>query len=157
MAVILNIETASKYCSIAVLAEDKIFYEKKSSVGQSHSSILGIFVKDALEKLKICEKSLDAVAVSSGPGSYTGLRIGASLAKGLCFGLSIPLIAVPTLKILAAAGLNALKTDENRNSLIVCPMLDARRMEVYSALYDADLNEIRPAMAEIIDEKSYTC
>ncbi|MDR1763512.1 MAG: tRNA (adenosine(37)-N6)-threonylcarbamoyltransferase complex dimerization subunit type 1 TsaB [Dysgonamonadaceae bacterium] len=152
MSVILHIETASKTCSVAVFGDNEFFYEKISRKGESHSSFLGIFAQEALNFLKSEKIRLDAVALSSGPGSYTGLRIGASFAKGLCYGLDIPLIAVPTLKIMANS---VLEQNLISGEALLVPMLDARRMEVYSAVYDAALNEIRATEAEIIDENSY--
>jgi tRNA threonylcarbamoyladenosine biosynthesis protein TsaB len=121
-----------------------------STDGSSHTSNAGIFVKDIIDNLK--GNQLDAVAVSSGPGSYTGLRIGASLAKGLCFGYNIPLIAVPTLRLLA---LQAASIVGNNGNSLICSMIDARRMEVYAAVYDFNLAEILPVHAEILSPMSY--
>jgi len=119
----------------------------KESRELSHSTVLGVYVAEAIQFIQTGGFRFDAVAVSEGPGSYTGLRIGVSVAKGLCFGLDIPLIALPTLKIMAAR--------LAPSASCLCPMIDARRMEVYTALYDGNLNEIKPVQAIIIDENSY--
>ena len=118
----------------------------------SHASSLGGYVQDALSVAKSHHFAIDAVAVSRGPGSYTGLRIGVSEAKGLCFGLDVPLIAVDTLAVMACAVMFKKDIDEDA---LLCPMIDARRMEVYSAVYDRALNQVKPVSAEIIDENSY--
>jgi tRNA threonylcarbamoyladenosine biosynthesis protein TsaB len=147
MACILHIETATKICSVAVSNNGKILFSKENADGFSHSVSLGAFVDDAIRQV---ENRLDAVAVSEGPGSYTGLRIGVSLAKGLCYGLGIPMIAIPTLKILTA-GLLSEENFRNKN-LKFCPMIDARRMEVYAAIYDEYLHEAEPNKPHIVDE-----
>ncbi|MCL1934616.1 MAG: tRNA (adenosine(37)-N6)-threonylcarbamoyltransferase complex dimerization subunit type 1 TsaB [Candidatus Azobacteroides sp.] len=147
MACILLIESSAYACSAAVSVNGKSVWEKESAELSSHSTVLGPYAAEALRFIQANHLRLDAVAVSEGPGSYTGLRIGVSLAKGLCFGLDIPLIAVPTLKIMAARFVPSFS--------YLCPMIDARRMEVYSALYDGNLNEIEPIRAMIIDENSY--
>jgi len=113
----------------------------------SHSAVLGVYVAEAVGFVQANGLRFDAVAVSEGPGSYTGLRIGISLAKGLCFAWSIPLIALPTLKVMASRLAPA--------ASYLCPMIDARRMEVYAALYDGNLNEIEPVQPIIIEESSY--
>jgi tRNA threonylcarbamoyladenosine biosynthesis protein TsaB len=143
-------ETAATVCSIAVSENNRIIFEKVSIEENSHSLKLGIFVEEAL---KYVENKIDAVAVSSGPGSYTGLRIGISMAKGLCYGLGTPLISVPTLKISAS---KAIRLTKDTEEYLYCPMIDARRMEVYSALYDSELNIISDTKAEIIVEGSYS-
>ena len=147
MACILLIESSTPTCSAAVSLNGKIVWNKESPDSASHSAVLGVYVTEAIDFIQTNNLRLDAVAVSEGPGSYTGLRIGVSLAKGLCFGLEIPLIAVPTLKITAA---RFVPSDS-----YLCPMIDARRMEVYAALYDGNLNEIEPVRAIIIKEDSY--
>jgi tRNA threonylcarbamoyladenosine biosynthesis protein TsaB len=146
---VLNIETAATVCSVAVSENDTAVFEMISAEENSHSSQLGLFVEAAL---KHAEKKIDAVAVSSGPGSYTGLRIGVSMAKGLCLGWGMPLIGVPTLEILASKAIRLIRDAE----CIYCPMIDARRMEVYSALYDSKLNILSDTKAEIVTEESYT-
>ncbi len=149
---ILSIETATNVCSVAVAENGNVIYKKLNTEGPSHASLLGVYVQEALDFLKEKQISLDAVAVSSGPGSYTGLRIGVSEAKGLCYGLGIPLIAVDTLKVMASTVVQ--KGLVNDGDLL-CPMIDARRMEVYSEIFDSQLNIIRPVAADIVDESSY--
>jgi tRNA threonylcarbamoyladenosine biosynthesis protein TsaB len=119
----------------------------------NHAALLSVFIAEAMEFLKSVSKNPDAVAVSSGPGSYTGLRIGVSTAKGLCYGLDIPLIAVSTLEILTE---NALLTAEAATNTLFCPMIDARRMEVYAAFYNQEGIIQREISADIIDENSYS-
>lgn len=147
MACILNIETSTKVCSVALSVDGVPVFDETSTEGPSHAVLLGPFVEKALNEAKVKGYVLDAVAVSSGPGSYTGLRIGVSLAKGICFGYNIPIIGVPTLKVMASCCIQKL----NGAKGTYYPMLDARRMEVYSSLFDQELNEIRPTLAEIIE------
>lgn len=149
MAIILNIETATKNCSVS-LARDGVILSlvELNENNFSHAEKLHTFILETLKKADKEMKDIDAVAVSSGPGSYTGLRIGVSAAKGLCFSLDIPLISIHTLSSLA----NAITVDEND---IIIPLLDARRMEVYSAVYSYEKNQIREIQAEIIDENSF--
>jgi len=147
MACILSIESSTQTASVAVSTDGKLVWNKEDNCSFSHSSVLGVYVAEAFRYIQANRFRLDAVAVSEGPGSYTGLRIGVSLAKGLCFGLDIPLIALPTLKIMA----HRLAP----SSSCLCPMIDARRMEVYASLYDESLNEIEPVRAIIIDKDSY--
>lgn len=152
MGYILCIETATPTCSVALADNGTILFEKVSTEEMSHSAVLGVFVQEALEVLKAKEMRLDAVAVSAGPGSYTGLRIGASTAKGLCFGLDIPLISIPTLQILAAG---AIRMNQGEPGFY-CPMIDARRMEVYAAVFDEHLNELASTDAVIVEEDSFS-
>jgi tRNA threonylcarbamoyladenosine biosynthesis protein TsaB len=147
MACILLIESSNQTCSTAVSIHGKLVWNKENPELFSHSAVLGVYVDEALRFIQTNDFRLDAVAVSEGPGSYTGLRIGVSLAKGICFGRDIPLIAIPTLKVMAARFVSSLS--------YLCPMLDARRMEVYAALYDGNLNEIEPVQAIIINEDSF--
>lgn len=153
MPYILSIETATEVCSVAVSNENQIVFYKEETKGPSHAVLLGLFVNEAIEELRKANIRLDAVAVSCGPGSYTGLRIGVSEAKGLCYGLNIPLIAINTLKIMAQGVLRQGKTDKDA---LLCPMIDARRMEVYDTLYNSSLQELRPVSADIIDENSFS-
>lgn len=147
---ILNIETSTNVCSVAISRNSEIIWNKESYEGPAHSTLLGIFVNEAFNFLKETNGKLDAVAISKGPGSYTGLRIGVSMAKGICFAQEIPLIAIDTLQIIAmAAQINGANTE------LLCPMIDARRMEVYCEIFDKDLNATTPISAEIIDENSY--
>jgi len=151
MSLILNIETATPVCSVALGEAGKLLGFRETADGKSHATHITIFIA---ELLTACGKSLgdlDAVAVSKGPGSYTGLRIGVSTVKGLCYSLDKPLISIDTMMSMANAF--AHKDD---SSMLLCPMLDARRMEVYSAVYDAELNEKRATSAVIIDENSFS-
>lgn len=150
MKTILTIDTTTTVCSVALASESGIVESRIDHTGNNHSKVIGVFVQDMLEVAKQKGAEICAVALSQGPGSYTGLRIGASFAKGFCYGNSIPLIAIPTLKIMASAA--ARETDA---STLLCPMIDARRMEVYSAIYDTSLNEIEATKANIIDENSF--
>lgn len=152
MACILHIETATTVCSVAVACDNKIIFEREELRGPSHASVLGVFVKDAMDDLRRKKIFLDAVAVSCGPGSYTGLRIGVSEAKGLCYGLNIPLIALETLTIMATG---VQKRNLAEEGSYFCPMVDARRMEVYDAVFDSYLNKLRPVSADIIDEDTF--
>jgi len=147
MACILSIESSTQTCSAAVSTDGKLVWNEKNTDLASHSAVLGVYVAEAIRFIQTNNFRLDAVAVSEGPGSYTGLRIGVSLAKGLCFGMEIPLIALPTLRIMA--------THFIPSASYLCPMIDARRMEVYAALFDGNLNEIAPVRAMIIKEDSY--
>ena len=148
MSYILNIETATKNCSVALAKEGKtIFCKEIADEGYSHAERLHVFIEHVIRESGILLQDLSAIAVSQGPGSYTGLRIGVSAAKGLCFALDIPLVAVDTLKTLASQV-------SITNGLIV-PMIDARRMEVYSAVFSPALEKKREVMAEIITENSF--
>jgi tRNA threonylcarbamoyladenosine biosynthesis protein TsaB len=145
---ILNLETATKNCSVAIAKDGKtILCKEMAEAGYSHAEKLHVFIEECLQELQLTPKNLSAVAVSQGPGSYTGLRIGVSAAKGLCFALNIPLIAIDTLHVLASQ----LTISEG----IIIPMIDARRMEVYSAIFNSKLNRIRDVKAEIITETSF--
>ena len=150
--IILHIETSTNICSIAVSENGQCLFSKSDSEGMNHAALLSVFIAEAMDLLKSTSKKPDAVAVSSGPGSYTGLRIGVSTAKGLCYGLDIPLIAVSTLEVLTAYALQI--TETTANSLF-CPMIDARRMEVYAAIYNQEGIIQREISADIIDENSY--
>ena len=145
MSLILNIETSENVCSVAISKNGELIAKKEDAEGMSHAKLLAKFVDDILKENKIQPSDLSAVAVSKGPGSYTGLRIGVSFAKGLSYGLNIPLISVGTLEALANAA-------SKKHNTLICPMIDARRMEVYTALFDNDLTEIEKVTAEIIDE-----
>lgn len=148
MALILNIETATKNCSVALSKQGKtLAIRELSEQNFSHAEKLHVFIEELLLETNITFKDVKAVAVSQGPGSYTGLRIGVSAAKGLCYALSIPLIAVDTLEILARK--------IQISSGIILPMIDARRLEVYSAFFDSNYAKIRETKAEIIDEISF--
>lgn len=150
MAFILALESATKMCSVALFSEDKLIAHKEEKGNYSHAENMANFVQELLDENNLKPSDLNAVAVSKGPGSYTGLRIGVSLAKGLCYSLKIPLISIETLTGIAAK----LKGEVPANSLI-CAMIDARRAEVYTALYDHELNVILPTEAKIIDSNSF--
>ena len=149
---ILHIETTTDVCSLAVSRDGKVLFHKLDMQGHNHARVLPLFVDEALAFLKMEALQLDAVALSRGPGSYTGLRIGCSMAKGICYGTGAKLIAVDTLKLMASmARSKALEMEAD----CLCPMIDARRMEVYDELFDANLNELEPVTAQIIDEESF--
>jgi tRNA threonylcarbamoyladenosine biosynthesis protein TsaB len=149
---ILHIETSTQVCSVALSnGTECIFSKFTNEEGMNHAKLLNGFIAEAMNVLNNDFHSLNAVAVSSGPGSYTGLRIGVSTAKGLCYGLNIPLISVGTLDIMAVAALNSI----NEKDALLCPMLDARRMEVYAAIYNTDLEIVRPVAADIVDNSTY--
>ena len=152
MACLLSIETSTTVCSVAVSLDGKLFFERISFDGPSHAALLGVFVEEALARLKEESIALDAVAVSGGPGSYTGLRIGVSLAKGLCFGYGIPLISLSTLEVMAS---RVIQEKQDADALY-CAMLDARRMEVYAAVYDSHLQTVREVAADIVTSDTYS-
>jgi len=149
---ILHIETSTQVCSVALSnGTECIFSKFTNEEGMNHAKLLNGFIAEAMNVLNNDFHSLNAVAVSSGPGSYTGLRIGVSTAKGLCYGLNIPLISIGTLDIMAVAALNSI----NEKDALLYPMLDARRMEVYAAIYNTDLEVVRPVAADIVDNSTY--
>lgn len=151
MATILQIETATQVCSAAISRDGETIALKEEMASNIHAGSLTLFIKAAMDDAKLAFADLDAIAVSKGPGSYTGLRIGVSTAKGLCYALDKPLIAIDTLKMMADG---FLKLNAGYEGLI-CPMLDARRMEVFTAVFDGDLANVQPTMAKIIDEQSF--
>jgi tRNA threonylcarbamoyladenosine biosynthesis protein TsaB len=156
---ILHIETATEVCSVALShANGKLLGVEEDNTGFAHAEKLTLLTDTLMKKAGVEFKHLDAVSVSCGPGSYTGLRIGMSAAKGFCYALNIPLITISTLKAMAAGALH-LRDVENlflQPAVLLCPMIDARRMEVYAAFFDKELNEVRPPSADVIDEASYT-
>ncbi len=153
MGLILMIETATEICSVVLAFEGQLISIRETDKGNSHSANVAVFIDEVLKEANKTPKDLNAVAVSKGPGSYTGLRIGVSSAKGLSYGLGIPLISVDTLRSMTYGVLNNHKfIDANA---LFCPMIDARRMEVYSAFYDCNLKQIRDVQADIVDENSY--
>lgn len=154
MAVILNIETSSNVCSIAITKEGTVDFHIESEPDMKHAETLAPYIEKALDELARKEEKLDAVAVSIGPGSYTGLRIGLSMAKGLCMAMDIPLIGISTLKILAVRAMFANMEWQGDEYLV--PMIDARRSEVYTAVYDFALNEVMPPRPLILDADSYS-
>lgn len=147
-SLILNIETATTNCSVSLAKDgDTIALLEEDDKNYSHSERLHVYINDVLVKANVSLKEIDAVAVSKGPGSYTGLRIGVSAAKGLCFSLNIPLISVHTLE--------ALSHQVNIDDGFIVPMLDARRMEVYSSIYNHNHETVRGTEAQILDENSF--
>lgn len=152
MSCVLQIETSTSVCSVAVSQEGHNIFTKEDFEGPSHAVLLGVFVDEALSFIDSHAIPLDAVAVSCGPGSYTGLRIGVSMAKGVCYGREVPLIGLPTLEVMCVP---VLLYHELPDNALICPMIDARRMEVYAAIYDRALNVIRPTSADVVDEDSY--
>ena len=154
MSCILNIETATHATSVAVSQDGSNIFEKINRQAPSNASVdLGVFVDEALSFADSHAIPVDAVAVSCGPGSYTGLRIGVSMAKGICYAKGLPLIGLETLKVLCVPVL--LYHDEIPDEALFCPMIDARRMEVYAAVYDRALREVRPTQADVVDEHTY--
>ena len=166
MSCILNIETSTDVCSVAISEDGKCIYKDEDRTGPNHNERLGTFVDNALSFADSHAIPVDAVAVSMGPGSYTGLRIGVSMAKGVCYGFGIPLIAVPTLELMcvpvllreefsgADAGFDQ-PEDAPLGEPLLCPMLDARRMEVYSAVYTRALKPVREIRADVVTEETY--
>lgn len=153
MATILNIETSTSVCSVALASEGAILQHSEDFQGRNHAVVLSGFIKEALDHLRLHEMPLDAVAVSIGPGSYTGLRIGLSEAKGLAYALDIPLIGVPTLQLMTVGVM--FSRDDLPEGTLFAPMIDARRMEVYTAVYDLALTPLMPPAPLILDSESY--
>jgi tRNA threonylcarbamoyladenosine biosynthesis protein TsaB len=155
---ILHIETATNVCSVAISKGEKVLAARESAEDRSHGTLLTVFIEEVLEEAGIKTKDLDAVAVSKGPGSYTGLRIGVSVTKGIAYAQCIPVIGIITLQSMT---LTALEYQEVRQlkqahpDLLFCPMIDARRMEVFSAIYDASLKETAPVSAIIVEEGGF--
>ncbi|MFK7834054.1 MAG: tRNA (adenosine(37)-N6)-threonylcarbamoyltransferase complex dimerization subunit type 1 TsaB [Winogradskyella sp.] len=148
MALVLNIETATTNCSVSLSKDgETLVLKEDNSVSYSHAETLHLFIDEVFKSANLKPSKIDAVAVSKGPGSYTGLRIGVSSAKGFCFALNKPLISISTLESLA-------HQIKHKDGFII-PMLDARRMEVYSAIYTSDLKLHREIKAEILTEDSY--
>ena len=153
MSCILNIETSTTVCSVAVSNDAECIFNKEDHSGPHHNETLGAFVDEALSFIDSHGLKLDAVAVSCGPGSYTGLRIGTSMAKGICYGRDVKLIAIPTLELLAVPVL--LGEHPNEEDALLVPMLDARRMEVYAEVFDRALHVVRPIQADVVTEETY--
>ncbi|MDH5366598.1 MAG: tRNA (adenosine(37)-N6)-threonylcarbamoyltransferase complex dimerization subunit type 1 TsaB [Cyclobacteriaceae bacterium] len=150
MALILSIETSTTVCSVALHSNGNLVGLKELHLDKSHSEYLIPIIKDLLAYCGKHQNDLEAIAISKGPGSYTGLRIGASTAKGLCYALNIPLIAISTLRGMA----KQIRIPINENTLL-CPMLDARRMEVYASLYNYEYQNVLSVQPVIIDESSF--
>lgn len=163
MACILNIETSTDVCSVALSQDGHCIYHDEHRGGHNHAEQLGTFVDEAMSFADSHAIPLDGVAVSSGPGSYTGLRIGVSMAKGICYGLNIPLLSVPTLEAMMVPVLlreefsaaDIMPAGEGDGEPLLCPMLDARRMEVYAAIYDRAMRPVRGVQADVVTEETY--
>ena len=151
MATILQIETATQVCSVAISLNGETIAFKEETAQNIHASSLTLFIEDVMKAANLKYADLDAIAVSKGPGSYTGLRIGVSTAKGLCFALDKPLIAIGTLQMMA----NGYMQKHPNYGGLICPMIDARRMEVFTSVYDNKLQEIEAVNAKIVDDKSF--
>ena len=150
MALLLAIETTTKNCSVALFENSNLIsYKEKNSNEYSHAELLTFFIEEVVKKSTITLKEVDAIILSKGPGSYTGLRIGTSTAKGLCYSLDIPLISVSTLRSMA------LLISKKQDYKFYCPMIDARRMEVFASIYDKSNNEVREIRADIVDQYTY--
>ncbi|WP_315536530.1 tRNA (adenosine(37)-N6)-threonylcarbamoyltransferase complex dimerization subunit type 1 TsaB [Prevotella koreensis] len=152
MACILSIETSTDVCSVAMSENGQCIFKQEDHGGPNHAVSLGVYVDEALSFTDNHAIPLGAVAVSCGPGSYTGLRIGVSMAKGVCYGRNVPLLAVPTLEVMCVP---VLLNHEIEEDALLCPMIDARRMEVYSAIYDRALKEQRETRADVVDADTY--
>jgi len=153
MPTIINIETSTDVCSVSLCKDNKVVSLRENKEGLNHAKMLTLFVDELLKENKLDIKDLDAIGVSKGPGSYTGLRIGVSTAKGLCYGAQIPLIAIGTLQAMSVDAIN--KYNNTEEDTWFCPMIDARRMEVFCAFYDKNNKIQKDISAEIIDEKSF--
>ncbi len=152
MSRILCVDTSSFICSVSVFENLSLISSNSSEVEKSHSKLIIQLIDQSLKDAKIKINELDAFAVSMGPGSYTGLRIGVSTIKGLCYSLEKPLISINTLEILSKSALNHIN---NYNNFFICPMIDARRMEVFTKMLDNDFNEVEKDKALILDDKSF--
>jgi tRNA threonylcarbamoyladenosine biosynthesis protein TsaB len=159
MALILNIETATPLCSVALTLNGKVIAQRETLEEKSHASNLTVFIEEILYEQKIKLTDLDAVAIGKGPGSYTGLRIGVSTAKGVCYGAGIPLLAANTLQIMYKQVVDfyqqVLKNIPHNKAVLYCPMIDARRMEVFTCLFDGNGSEIEAVSAKVINESSF--
>lgn len=154
MSTILAIETSGKYCSVALIHEGLAEFSREDEVEMNHARAIGPFVDECVKEARRREWKIDAIAVSMGPGSYTGLRIGLSMAKGLCFSLGVPLIGVSTLKLIAVKAM--FRNIDWQGDEILVPMIDARRMEVYTAAYDFRLNALMAPQPLILTDDSYS-
>lgn len=152
MPLIFHIETATDVCSVCIAEDGKLLGTEETSIKNSHASMLHVLTDKLLKRLGIAYNRLDAFAVSMGPGSYTGLRIGVAAAKGFCFALNKPLIAVPTLEAITA---HFISRTETLPEALFCPMIDARRMEVYTAVFNQHLEMVAPVSATILDPNSF--
>lgn len=162
MALLLSLETSTQACSVALHNEGLLLTSREIVTPRSAASQLAVMIQDVLNHSDKKPSDLQGVVVASGPGSYTGLRIGVATAKGLCYALSIPLISINTLDLLSSMGKqdfisrSTLTASEIDEQVLFCPMLDARRMEVYCQLVDYNLNQVEPTQAKILDEDSFS-
>ena len=158
MALILSLETGTEICSVGLARDGKLLALREND-GRNHARLLGVYIQELLDEMDIKPDELDAVAVGMGPGSYTGLRVGVSMAKGLCYGLNIPLIAVNSLQALAQVALEdfdaGILSIDTLDNAVLCPMIDARRMEVYTQRFDKELNTLSKIEAVILDESTF--
>ena len=157
MALILNIETSTEVCSVVLARDGVVIQSRENLTGQNHARLVTVLISELLSASDITIDQIDAVAVSGGPGSYTGLRIGVSVAKGICYASNLALIAVTSLEAMAHYVIHNLKNYQlpETENFLFCPMIDARRMEVYTALYDKNGTQIRKIQADIVDHQSY--
>ena len=159
MSLILCIETGTDICSVGIARDGELLSLRESDQGRDHAKNLAVFIDELLRETSIRPDELDAVAVGMGPGSYTGLRIGVSFAKGMCYGLNIPLLAVGSLDALAQVAIEdheaGIMNIEGWNDAVLCPMVDARRMEVYAQIFDVKCNQLSNVSAEVITEDSF--
>ncbi len=155
MALILNIETSTRNCSVALSDNEQLLSFREADQGNEHAARIAVFVDEVLREAGRRCSDIDAVAVGAGPGSYTGLRIGVSTAKGLAYALDRPLIAVSPLQAMAVAAARRNRQEGGRKDALFCPMTDAGRMEVYAALYDGEGGQVREIAADIVDEDTY--
>ena len=159
MSLILCIETGTDICSVGIARDGELISLRESDEGRDHAKRVGVFVDELLRETGVLPDELDAVAVGMGPGSYTGLRIGVSFAKGLCYGLNIPLIAVGSLDALAEVAIEdneaGILDVENWDEAVLCPMVDARRMEVYTRLFDTSGKALSEVSAEVVTEETF--
>lgn len=159
MSLILCIETGTDICSVALAKDGRMVALRESDMGKDHARKVGVFTQELLRENGVEPDELDAVAVGKGPGSYTGLRIGVSFAKGLCYALGIPLIAIDSLRSLAACLVEEVEVGildiEDWEQTALCPMIDARRMEVYAELFDVKLNPLSEVVAEVVTDRSF--
>jgi len=157
MALILNIETSTEVCSVALARDGVVIHSRENLTGQNHAMLVTVFIEELLAESNLAMEQLDAVAVSGGPGSYTGLRIGVSVAKGICYASRLPLISITSLEAMAHHVIHDPDHYQlpKTNNVLFCPMIDARRMEVYTAFYDKEGRQVRDIQADIIDHQSY--
>ena len=159
MATILCIETGTDICSVGIARDGELLSLRESDEGRDHAGKVGVFTDELLSETGITAEDIDAVAVGKGPGSYTGLRIGVSFAKGLCYGLRKPLLAVGSLEALAQVAREDFEAGivdvDDWNGVHLCPMIDARRMEVYAQIFDSEGHALTDVSAEVVDENSF--